>query len=640
MVTFQDTARRALAISAMAIGGLALALLAAMAFVPMLVSKSDLRRLSTDAIMQATGQMASLDGEAEFKLFPLPQVHLTRVVFPLPGGGTLDAEGAVANLKLMPLLVGRIEVADVALERPTLIVTSTASAPPVAVAALVVSRDAPELRLVKGTVVLRARDGLTRELINGIDARLVRTSGGAGASLSAVFTWRDVECEARISIANVLDFLTGKTTETRVELATGGSWMRFRGTASGGRKPGANGDVSGETPSLRGLLTWIGLDPPTAGGLKQFAFSGKVQASEDAAAFTALTLKLDGNQSEGALSAKLDAGRPMIQGTFASDRLDVTPYGRMMLSDAATNVWDRTPLDLKRLSRLDLDLRFSAASVTADESTFERVATSAMVRSGRLTVAVGTAHAWGGDVRASLSVGPAPDGQGATVRVEAEGNKVALLPALDDLMGVRRLDGTGDLEVQLEGSGSSILDIAQSLTGHIELTGTDGAVLGIDVAQVLNRIERRPLSGGGDLRGGKTAYDTLAAKVQLDRGTATIEEASVRGKQVSLSLSGNVSVARREIDLKGEAILLSPPPAAGTDRPKPDFDLPFMVQGPWSGAFVVLDPQILIRRSGAAQPLLEAVRNRSNGEAAVRSVIEQLAKPSALPPVPAKAAGN
>lgn len=638
MVTFQDTARRALAISAAVIGGLALALLAAMAFVPMLVSKSDLRRLSTDAIMQATGQMAALDGEAEFKLFPLPQVHLTRVVFPLPGGGTLDAEGAVANLKLMPLLVGRIEVADVALERPTLVVTSTASAPPVAVAALVVAKDAPELRLTKGTVVLRSRDGLTREIINGIDARLVRTAGGAGASLSAAFIWRDVECEARISIANVLDFLTGKAADTRVELATGGSWARFRGTASGGRKPGATGDVSGETPSLRGLLTWIGVEPPTAGGLKHFAFSGKVQATEDSAAFTAVTLKLDGNQTEGALSAKLEAGHPTIQGTFATDRLDVTPYGRMILADSATNVWDRTPLDLRTLNRLDLDLRFSAASVTADASTFERVATSAMIRSGRLTVAVGTAQAWGGDIRASLSVGPNANG-GAMVRAEAEGNKVALLPALDDIMGVRRLDGTGDLEVQLEGSGVSILDIAQSLNGHIELTGANGAVLGIDVAQVLNRIERRPLSGGGDLRGGKTAYDTLAAKIRLDGGTATIEEASIRGKQVSLSLAGNVSVARREIDLKGEAILLSPAPATGAERPKPDFDLPFMVQGPWSGAFVVLDPQMLIRRSGAAQPLLEAVRNRTNGEAAVRSVIEQLAKPSALPPVPAKA-GN
>lgn len=610
-----------------------------MAFVPMLVSKSDLRRLSTDAIMQATGQLAAIDGEAEFKLFPLPQVHLTRVEFPLPGGGTLDAEGAVANLRLMPLLVGRIEVADVALERPTFILTSTASAPPVAVAALVVAPDAPELRVEKGTVVLRSQDGLTREIINGIDARLVRTAGGAGASFTGVFTWRDVECEARVSIANVLDFLTGKAVDTRVELATGGSWARFRGTASGGRKPGATGDVSGDTPSLRGLLTWIGIEPPTAGGLKHFAFNGKVQASGDQAAFTAVTLKLDANQSEGALSAKLDGGRPTIQGTFASDKLDVTPYGRMNLTDSATNVWDRTPLNLKALSRLDLDLRFSAAAVSAEESTFERVATSAMVRSGRLTVAVGTAHAWGGDVRASLSVGPAPGGQGATIRAEAEGNKVALLPALDDLLGVRRLDGTGDLEVQLEGSGASILDIAQSLTGHIEVSGTDGAVLGVDVAQVLNRIERRPLSGGGDLRGGKTAYDTLAAKVLIDGGTATIEEASIQGKQVSLSLTGNVSVARREIDLKGEAVLLSPA-TPGTERPKPDFDLPFMVQGPWSGAFVVLDPQILIRRSGAAQPLLEAVRNRTNGEAAVRSVIEQLAKPSALPPVPAKANGN
>jgi AsmA protein len=54
----------------------------------------------------------------------------------------------------------------------------------------------------------------------------------------------------------------------------------------------------------------------------------------------------------------------------------------------------------------------------------------------------------------------------------------------------------------------------------------------------------------------------------------------------------------------------------------------------------MLDPQSLIRRSGAAQPLLDAVRGNSAGEAAVRSVLDQLSKPTILPPAPARQTGN
>ena len=62
------------------------------------------------------------------------------------------------------------------------------------------------------------------------------------------------------------------------------------------------------------------------------------------------------------------------------------------------------------------------------------------------------------------------------------------------------------------------------------------------------------------------------------------------------------------------------PPA--TDGRAP-FELPFVVQGPWDDPLMLPDPEILIRRSGAAAPLLDAVRDRRAREA-VRSAIERL----------------
>ena len=67
---------------------------------------------------------------------------------------------------------------------------------------------------------------------------------------------------------------------------------------------------------------------------------------------------------------------------------------------------------------------------------------------------------------------------------------------------------------------------------------------------------------------------------------------------------GTASIPARDFDLKGTAALMA---SAAADAPTA-FELPFVVQGPWADPLVWPDPQILINRSGAAAPLLDAVR--------------------------------
>ena len=65
----------------------------------------------------------------------------------------------------------------------------------------------------------------------------------------------------------------------------------------------------------------------------------------------------------------------------------------------------------------------------------------------------------------------------------------------------------------------------------------------------------------------------------------------------------------------------------------PGFDLPFIVQGNWDEPIMLPDPQILIRRSGAAAPLLDAVRDRKARDA-VRAAIDRLTGGNSAAPTP------
>jgi AsmA protein len=174
-----------------------------------------------------------------------------------------------------------------------------------------------------------------------------------------------------------------------------------------------------------------------------------------------------------------------------------------------------------------------------------------------------------------------------------------------------------------------VLAVTNTLSGTASLNAHNGAISGINVEQLLRRLERRPLSGNGDFRSGRTPFDQLALNLKIEQGQVSVDEMHLSGPAVRLAVGGQVSVPTRDLDLKGVATLASSETAN-------EFDLPFVVQGPWDDPIMLPDAQSLIRRSGAAAPLLESIKSRSAGSA-VRSVIDKLlANPTgaAAPPAP------
>jgi len=301
-------------------------------------------------------------------------------------------------------------------------------------------------------------------------------------------------------------------------------------------------------------------------------------------------------------------GRKTLQGTLAVEGLDLTPYvsstGRVLTERDRS--WSRRPLTFDGLSGVDMDLRVSAARVTIATAKLGRTAVAANLRSGNLNVAIGESQAFGGIVKGSFGLASSPGG--ADLKAQLQFSDVDLDQCLGELIGIRRIEGKGDLGLIVDSSGSSIYELTNAVNGTANLTSRKGAIAGVNVEQFLRRLERSPLSGRGELRGGKTPYDLLALTLKLTQGKAEVEDARVEAPAMRLGLLGSASIPTRDFDLKGTATLMT---SAAANAPAA-FELPFLVQGPWDDPLVWPDPQILIKRSGAAAPLLDAVRNRLN----------------------------
>jgi AsmA protein len=323
-------------------------------------------------------------------------------------------------------------------------------------------------------------------------------------------------------------------------------------------------------------------------------------------------------------------GHHALQGTLASDSLDFTPYvsGVRVMAANTTRAWDRLPIALDGLGAFDLDLRLSANSIKVASAQLGRTAVALNMRGGRLNVTIGESQSFGGMAQGSLGLGRAADGVAASAHLQFI--DVDLASCLGQIFGLHKLEGRGTLALDVEGAGSSVWALTRTLNGTASVDAHDGALTGINVEELLRRLQKRPLSGNGDFRSGRTPFNHLVLNVKIEQGMISIIDLHIDGPSVRLKVAGQASVPSRDLDLRGKATLVS------TDTAEA-FELPFAVEGPWDDPLVLPDASSLIRHSDAAAPLLEAVKKHSAGDA-VRSVIDQLF--AAPPPAAAPAGGQ
>ncbi len=607
-----------------AVGAGAVVILAAagLAALPYLVSKQEIRAAVTRALSASTGVTPRITGDVRLVMLPRPTVRLDELRLDDGERPGFSAGSVQATVQLLPLLVGQIEIGSITFERPHLaievrgdrvLVLGLPLKPPAERAEL------PEIRIVDGTLELNLDDAGRGETLSALDAALAWSNNGI--TVSGSFHWQGVTTAASLSITDIGALGRGARSPLRLRLDAGALRLGFDGGIAFRNGLQGEGVIAADGPSARRALTWFAIEPPTRSGFGAFSLKANAALTPSALSLSGLAVELDGNRAEGGLTLKREAGRTTLQGTLASDSADFTRYGRDPAKDAEGRDFLRTPIDMGALAALDLDLRLSARKAQFGAIVLERMALTARLKDGELTLSLGEAQLFGGTLKGTASLAPAP--RSATIKLNAALAAFDMERAIGEAAGIRPLEGKGSIEVALESSGGSLQVMLRELSGESRIAIERGALVGINAGDVLRRIDRRPL-GSFDFRGGRTPFDRLSARLKIIEGKLSLEEARIESPQVRVTLAGVVSVARRDLDLHGTASLT---------RPGTNFDLPFMVVGSWQNPSVIPDVEALILRSGAAAPLLEGVRGK-NAAGAVRSVIDSLTgrKQDAPPP--------
>ena len=591
-----------------------------------LISADTVRQQVLGEIRGVTGLEPVLRGKASVSLFPTGSVSFNDVILGDAKQPALVAERLTARLRFFPLLIGRVEIADVTLDRPNISVELNPNGQSNwsgLIEALTRSQSATqrlaafsEMRIEGGTIAIRDEVRKITETLSGVEFSLAWPSISKSFGATGRFIWRDAQMDASLTLADFPSVLAGN--RSGVKLRVSGTPMKaaFEGAISLKPTLKIEGTLAADAVSLRNALVWAGQKPPPGGGFGRFAIKARTNVVAGTISLSSVNVELDGNAAEGVLTFAAD-GRQTLQGTLAADTLDLTSYvSTVRLLTTNERSWSSGRITLEGLASVDVDLRLSAANVVVSNAKLGRTAIAANLRGGHLVVTIGEAQAYGGVIKGSLAF--AEFDQGVEVKSQLQFTDVDLETCLGQLFGLRRLEGKGSMSLNVEGTGNSVLAVTRTLSGTATLTGTNGALAGLNVEQLLRRLERRPLSGGGEFRTGRTPYDKIALALKIAKGTVTVDDATIDGAAVKLALAGTASIPERELDLKGTASLVAPPRPGATP-----FDLPFIVQGSWDDPIMLPDPEALIQRSGAAAPLSRALQER-NARDSVRRAIERL----------------
>lgn len=630
--------RLGIALSALVLLGAAV-----MGTMALLIPVDMVREAAKAEIRNVTGLDLVLRGDVSVSLFPTGSISFANVALGDDAEPALAASRLNARLRFFPLFVGRVEIADVALVRPHINVTfgpdgrtNWAALIDTLARALGPKANRPvdatsftEIRVEDGAITIKDAARGVSESFHSVELALAWPSISKSFAATGRFVWRDQPVDAAITLTDFAAALAGDRSGLKLRLGGAPTKLAFEGTWSARPTLKIEGTIAADSTSLRDTLRWAGLRPLTGGGFGRFALKAKTNISGGNFAFSTVNIELDGNAAEGVLTFATD-GRQTLQGTLAADELDLTPYvAAVRLLTSSERDWNRVPIVLDGLSGFDLDLRLSAARMTIARAKLERTAVGINLRGGKLAVTIGESQAFGGILKGSLALSASD--QGADFKSKLQFTDVDLENCLNQLFGFRRIEGRGNMALDIEATGPDMLALTRAMNGTADLAGRQGALVGLNVEQLLRRLERRPLSGTGDFRNGRTPFEKLTVNVKIAQGIANIEDLRIEGSKVRLGLDGTASIPGREFDLRGVAALTS----TGSSDAPPAFELPFVVQGSWDDPIVLPDTQALLLRSPVASPLLDAVKNRNTRDS-VRSAIERLT--GGRPAAPAAAA--
>lgn len=548
--------------------------LIALATAPYLFKGASLRSEIAEQVRAMTGLMLKADGPVRFKLLPQPHVEMADLHFTDTSGAlTIDAAGLDGEVRFLPLLVGRLEIASATLDHPNLHINLDSRPMPtdstIGRATKADGAFQPEgtsrlgvVTLVEGTAALKSKAHSKTTLIEAINVTVDWRNLDAPASVTGTIRFKGVAADVAAWVGQPSSLLRGDHSAIALRIHTEPLDISANGDLT--TVPGLifHGRLSAGAPKLADALALGGYSAVFPAPFANVALTGDATIGGGAIDLPNVRLRLDGNDYEGTLAYQTAGGRPALAGTLATEKLSLAPFldtAPPMLD--AEKHWSSEKPKIDNSDHVDLDLRISATHLRAPPFLIDDAALSVMTRENRTEVALVEGKAYGGTLKGRASVGVTDSG--LSLRATGSLNDADASALTWDGFGRQLAAGSLSISANVESVGETPRALMKGLHGWAKGHASDGELSGIDLGHGLRELQRQHLEAVlPALRNGRTPFDTLRFGVQIVDGVATIDEGVLKGPDTTLSLGGKADIGNRSLDLRAIAMARSTDPGA------------------------------------------------------------------------------
>lgn len=555
-----------------------------------------------------SGFEVSIGAPPEITVWPDLQANLTNVTLSLPGGmgkmPAITAERVEIELSALAALGGSVEFSRARFIRPRILIEG-APAVPALLAALprggriaqaigtarqIVAEDraAPDTARLPGDAfgVVEFSDGTIVAVSNGAETEIATGLAGkvgwealnGRANAAATGVWRGEQFSVDAASANPLLFFGGAATQITASLKSAPANLSFDGTASLGENPYAEGRVRFSAPSMRKMFEWSGAGLPDGSAIGAIALDGHILGDPGRVRFENVEIKLDGQPARGALDLIMAGKLPMVAGTLAFHRLDLTSFLSAFTPLDASAGEGPGIIDADFAGRFNLDLRLSAAQATIGPIMLADVAATVRVDEGLAAFDLSDASAFGGNFQAGLRFDRKAEGSLVEMRLlasDVDGGAFAAAAGMTRLAPI----GRGTVSIILKGDGSSWNALLAHANGSFSASFGQGALSGINLEALVARSRTGDPFTLEAVAGDASPIDALELKANFADGVASIEKAEVRSPLNRIALAGSARLAGGSLDLSAR---IQPQQQAAAGTPDPGNAATFLVGGSWS----------------------------------------------------------
>jgi AsmA protein len=213
------------------------------------------------------------------------------------------------------------------------------------------------------------------------------------------------------------------------------------------------------------------------------------------------------------------------------------------------------PVDLSGLKGLNAKGRVEIGALQVQGLKLAALKTEIRAADGRAEVGPHSANLYEGSVAGNLTL----DGNANRVAVKETLSNIAVGPLLRDFAQQDRLEGKGNVTLDVNAAGKSVNAMKSALAGSAKVNLKDGAVKGVDIGAIINKARSALGSQQAQAADGKerTDFSELNATFAIKNGVAHNDDLDVKAPLFRVSGAGDIDVAKSAINYVVKAAVVA-----------------------------------------------------------------------------------